>query len=88
LESVYSTIERSGKKRAPPIETPTENALEFFHRQTVLMMMVGVAAFGGIDDGLDDTIGHTHADDTQRIPQTAMKHIMANIPNPFKADKR
>jgi len=51
-------------------------------------MMVRVSAFGGIDDGLDDTKGHAHADDAQRIPQTAMKHIMANIPNPFKANKR
>ena len=52
----------------------------------VLMVAVAAFAFGCIDDGFDDTVGHADPDDVQGIPQAAMKDHVAGVPNPFKTE--
>lgn len=48
--------------------------------------MVAAASFAlhGIDHGFDDTKSHPHPNNAERIPEAAVKHQVAHIPNPFK----
>lgn len=48
-------------------------------------MVMAALALHGVDDGFDNDEGHAHTDDAQRIPQAAVKYIVAHIPNPLKA---
>ena len=49
-------------------------------------MMMTAISFHGIDYGLDDAVGHSHTDNGQGIPQTAVEDQVAHIPNPFEIE--
>jgi hypothetical protein len=45
-------------------------------------------AFGGFQDGFDDTISHAKAQDRQGIPQPPVKNHVTGIPDPFKTKRK
>lgn len=53
-----------------------------------LSVMLTAFAFGCVDSSLDDAKGHSEPDDTERIPETAVKYHMAHIPYPFKRKRK
>lgn len=48
-------------------------------------MVLTTFSLHGVDDGFDNDPGHAQTEDAQRIPQAAVKYIVAHIPNPLKA---
>jgi hypothetical protein len=74
-----------GNTKAFSTGSKMENAFFYAAKRWGLMVMAALALHG-VDNRLDDNVGHPHTDNAQRVPKATVKNIVPHIPYPLKAE--